>query len=83
MSNSSATAPTSGNRRRLKPLTWQFNGRYSGQDGKYATKRAQRANALERARIFRRLRLSLRDLFFFHFSLILIYGTSEGSRKKQ
>jgi hypothetical protein len=28
-------------------------------------------HALERARIFRRLRLSLRDLFFFHFSLML------------
>jgi hypothetical protein len=27
--------------------------------------------ALERARIFRRLRLSRRDLFFFHFSLML------------
>jgi hypothetical protein len=28
-------------------------------------------HALERARILRRLRLSLRDLFFFHFSLML------------
>ena len=28
-------------------------------------------NALERARIFLRLRRSLRDLFFFHFSLML------------
>lgn len=28
-------------------------------------------HALERALIFRRLRLSLRDLFFFHFSLML------------
>ena len=28
-------------------------------------------DALDRALIFRRLRLSLRDLFFFHFSLML------------
>ena len=35
------------------------------------TKGVERPHALERARIFRRLRLSLRDLFFFHFSLIL------------
>lgn len=30
-------------------------------------------DVLERARIFLRLRRSLRDLFFFHFSLILRY----------
>jgi hypothetical protein len=36
-------------------------------------------NALERALIFRRLRLSLRDLFFFHFSLMSFkFGVSYG-----
>jgi hypothetical protein len=47
------------------------NGHYSEQDGQCVSKAAYRPHALERARIFRRLRLSLRDLFFFHFSLIL------------
>jgi hypothetical protein len=39
--------------------------------GECVSKGAYLSYALERARIFRRLRLSLRDLFFFHFSLML------------
>src|ERR1700679_3925406 len=54
-----------------EPRTWQFNGHYSEQDGECVSKAAYRPHALERARILRRLRLSLRDLFFFHFSLML------------
>ena len=39
--------------------------------------------ALERARIFRRLRLSRRDLFFFHFSLMLEGVKLEKTEKKR
>jgi hypothetical protein len=68
----SCSSPASG-RRRLEPRTWQFNGYgyYSEQGGECVSKPAYRPHALERARILRRLRLSLRDLFFFHFSLML------------
>jgi hypothetical protein len=45
--------------------------RYSEEDRECASQGSYRQHALERARIFRRLRLSLRDLFFFHFSLML------------
>jgi len=38
--------------------------------------------ALERARIFRRLRLSRRDLFFFHFSLMLGIKLKKAEVKK-
>lgn len=39
--------------------------------------------ALERARIFLRLRRSLRDLFFFHFSLILLNNDQERKQKRR
>ena len=58
-------------RRCFEPRTWQFNGHYSEQDGQCVSKVVYRLHSLERARILRRLRLSLRDLFFFHFSLML------------
>lgn len=43
----------------------------------------QQGYALERALIFLRLRLSLRDLFFFHFSLILGGDQQEQWRRRQ
>lgn len=51
--------------------TFTLQGEKCVRDHEGKCMRCKRGYALERARIFLRLRRSLRDLFFFHFSLIL------------